>query len=380
MKHTNEILESFLTENYSFQYNQINNRLFYKPKLDLEYSEVKDFDINSILREIKSVGFSKVKKIELLEILNSNYTKTYNPFQCYFNSLTKWKLGDTDYIKQLANTVLVADQEQDNWNKWFKKWIVASVGCAIVDDVVNQTNLIFSGAQGVGKTTWLMKLVPKSLKDFYYSGSINLNNKDSEIMLAENFLICLDELGSMSKRNISAFKEIITKPKVKLRRPYAVCPEMMPRRASFVSTINTKEFLLDHTGNRRYLPFEAIQIDNNHLIDLDNVYAQALYLFENGFQYWFDDNEIKEVAQHNMNYTEISVEKEILESIFEPCIGIDKPDFELETENLLEHIYAKSNFAKRLSAKSLGQALNKMNWPKRKTMGRRYWLLNEIKQ
>ena len=41
----------------------------------------------------------------------------------------------------------------------FRKWIVALVAGLLIDKVVNHTVIVFSGKQGVGKTTWILNIV-----------------------------------------------------------------------------------------------------------------------------------------------------------------------------------------------------------------------------
>ena len=53
-----------------------------------------------------------------------------------------------------------------------------------------------------------------------------------------------------------------------------------------------KQFLNDLTGNRRFLCFEVEHINTQHGIPLDQLFAQLLSLYERGFQYWFNEEEI----------------------------------------------------------------------------------------
>jgi len=180
----------------------------------------------------------------------------------------------------------------------------------------------------------------------------------------------------LGRKNMSALKEIITKPSIKLRRPYGTVAETMQRRASFMGSINNLEFLTDNTGNRRFLCFEVIGINKDHGLNLDLVYSQAFNLYYNDFKYWMDSSDIQKIESHNKNFQYVPLEQEILEKHFKPCDGNEMPDFELETEDLIEQLYGKSKLASRLSTNKLGSVLNRLNWPKRKTKGRRYWLLN----
>ena len=207
--------------------------------------------------------------------------------------------------------------------KCFKKWLVATVACAVDPKIVNHQILVLVGAQGLGKTTWLHKLLPPALKGYMYSGNINPNNKDTLTTLTENILINLDELGDFRRHNLDSLKELITKPIVQVRRAYAIYAENYTRRASFMGSVNHFHFLSDDTGNRRFLPFTVTAINYKHDINLDNVYAQAYALFkEDKFQYWFDKEEVREIEEYLEQYKEKSPEQELLEQYFDiPKVG-----------------------------------------------------------
>jgi predicted P-loop ATPase len=370
-----QAIEIYLNNRYEFKYNEIKNSLKFKARGVGAFQEMKDYEVNSFLRELKRNGFPKIQKIQLLEIFHSDFTQTYNPFIEYFEGLPPLETDCPDYIQQLAETVSVSEEERAHWYSWFKKWLVGVVACAVNDSKINQTCLIFVGAQGLGKTSWLMKLAPPCLIDYTYSGSINPGNKDSEIQLAENILINLDELENLGNKNINALKEIITKPQVKIRRPYASRSENMPRRASFMGSVNNMEFLRDPTGTRRFLCFNTEQINYLHTVDIDKVYKQAYKLYQNGFLYYFNEEERKQINEHNEKYKRVSIEEEVLEGLFEIPTGTDTPEIELPTERLIEYINANCSFAPRLSIRNLGIALTNKNWPKKKIHGIRHWQL-----
>ncbi|MFV0210129.1 DUF5906 domain-containing protein [Empedobacter falsenii] len=279
-----ERLEMFLNKRYNFRYNIVTGKLEYKKVRNQMYKPITDFVENSILREVLKV---KVKcSIQGLRyLLMSDYVEQFDPFKDYFSTLPEIN-QEVDYITELANTITTTNQEL--WLECFKKWFVAMVACVTNEKVVNQTVIVFSGKQGIGKTTWMEKLVPKPLKDYLFSGTINPNNKDTLIHLAECMLINLDELENLNKTEIGSLKEIITKSHIRMRKAYGHNNETLPRRASFAGSVNTAQFLNDTTGSRRFLCFEVEHIEYHHNVNLDNCYKQALYLIDEGFRYWFN--------------------------------------------------------------------------------------------
>ncbi|MFV0216673.1 DUF5906 domain-containing protein [Empedobacter falsenii] len=308
-----ERLEMFLNKRYNFRYNIVTGKLEYKKVRNQMYKPITDFVENSILREVLK---AKVKcSIQGLRyLLLSDYVEQFDPFKEYFSTLPEIN-QEVDYITELANTITTTNQEL--WLECFKKWFVAMVACVTNEKVVNQTVIVFSGKQGIGKTTWMEKLVPKPLKDYLFSGTINPNNKDTLIHLAECMLINLDELENLNKTEIGSLKEIITKSHIRMRKAYGHNNETLPRRASFAGSVNTAQFLNDTTGSRRFLCFEVEHIEYHHSVNLDNCYKQALHLIDQGFRYWFNNEEIKNINQNNEQYQIKSPEEELLLTWFE---------------------------------------------------------------
>lgn len=308
-------LENFLNNRYNFRYNTVLGKLEFKTLKAYKYKPMTDFTENSILREILKAKV-KCSINSLRNLLHSDYCEMYDPFEVYFENLSNNE-DETDYITMLADTVSTTKQEL--WRTCFKKWFVAMVACVLDEKQVNQIVIVFSGKQGLGKTTWMEKLMPKQLKEYIFSGTINPNNKDTLIHLAECMLINLDELENLNKTEIGSLKEIITKTHIRMRKAYGHNNENMPRRASFAGSVNTAQFLNDTTGSRRFLCFEVENIEYTHNIDINKVYAQAVSLYKSDFRHWFNQEEIKEINANNEQYQLRSPEEELLLTWFEPA-------------------------------------------------------------
>jgi predicted P-loop ATPase len=274
-----------------------------------------DFIENSMLRECLKARI-RTNLSSLRNLLNSDFCPLFNPFEDYFFNLPSYDEKE-DYITQLADTITTT--KQDLWRQCFKKWLVAMVGCVLDEKVINHTVIVFSGKQGLGKTTWVEKLVPRPLKEYLFSGTINPNNKDTLVQLSECMLINLDELENLNRSEIGSLKEIITKTQIRMRKAYGHNNETMPRRASFAGSVNTAQFLNDSTGSRRFLCFELEGIQYQHKVDINLAFSQALFLFKSGFRHWFDQEEIKFITENNEQYQLHSPEEELLLTWFEPC-------------------------------------------------------------
>ncbi len=308
-------LENFLNNRYKFRYNEVLGKLEYKRVNGKVWKYITDFKENSILREIQKAKV-RCSINSLRNLLHSDFCEMYDPFKDYFENLPEYT-GDKDYIEELALTITTT--KQDLWKECFKKWFVAMVACVLDEKQINQTVIVFSGKQGLGKTTWIEKLMPRELKQYIFSGTVNPNNKDTLIHLAECMLINLDELENLNRTEIGSLKELITKTHIRMRKAYGHNNENMPRRASFAGSVNTAQFLNDTTGSRRFLCFELENIEYQHQVDINLCYAQALKLYKDGFRHWFNQEEIKDINANNEQYQLMSPEEELLLTWFEPA-------------------------------------------------------------
>lgn len=308
-------LENFLNNRYHFRHNEVLGKLEYKKINGKVWKPMTDFKENSILREIQKAKV-KCSINSLRNLLHSDFCEMYDPFKDYFDNLAEYD-EKKDYIEELALTITTT--KPDLWKECFKKWFVAMVACVVNEKQINQTVIVFSGKQGLGKTTWIEKLMPAELKQYIFSGTINPNNKDTLIHLAECMLINLDELENLNRTEIGSLKELITKTHIRMRKAYGHNNENMPRRASFAGSVNTAQFLNDTTGSRRFLCFEVEHIEYQHEIDINLCYAQAYKLFQAGFRHWFNQEEIKEINANNEQYQIMSPEEELLLTWYEPA-------------------------------------------------------------
>jgi predicted P-loop ATPase len=187
-------------------------------------------------------------------------------------------------------------------------------------------------------------------------------SKDDRLRIAEFGLINMDELDAMTPRELNAMKSIITAADVNERAAYGYTKERRVRLASFCASSNRRQFLTDITGNRRWLPFEveSIQSPFHTILPYDYMYAQALYLIEHGFNYWFDLDEINSMEAHNEAFRSQENEEQLLPLLFDiPAEG--KGEF-MTTAQISEHIVSYGNIKKPISVAQLGMLLGKAGY------------------
>jgi predicted P-loop ATPase len=369
-KSKQQLTEDYLNLYYKFRFNTIKNKpefIQYENKTN-NWQTLDEFKLLSIKRELDSAGI-QINKQNLVEILFSDFCPKVNPVLEYFENLNY--LNDEDYIFKLSSLVKVKNPEK--WNEYLKKWLVAVVANVYITDFcANHTMLVLTGEQGKFKTTFLEYLCPTELKQYNYTGKLNLDSKDSLTFIAEYLFINIDDqLKQLHKKDENELKNLITINSVKYRRPYDKLINEYPHLASFCASVNGNEFLTDVSGSRRFLPFEVLKIDINEIkkIDITNVWKQAKDLFKSGFRYWFNDEEIQELNKRNENFNVISIEEELILNFYrnkeislKDSLTPEEIKF-LTPSMILVDLEIKTK--QRLNKKKLGEALQKLNFTKK---------------
>jgi predicted P-loop ATPase len=160
---------------------------------------------------------------------------------------------------------------------------------------------ILVGAQGVGKSMFSRSLVPEKLFAEVSTPLETLMKEQYRLHVA--WLLELPEIDHFfQSRNIENFKNLITTRCDEVRRPYASLPERLLRRFVMIGTTNRNQFLVDSTGNRRFVPLE---IGSGFLIpwkqisdERDSLWASAVQAYRNGNSYEFNSGEIAQIAEY----------------------------------------------------------------------------------
>ena len=359
-----QIIKDYLSLHYSFRLNVLTNELEYRGVKDDKFQLLTSKPFNTILVDMMDLGY-KVNEKTLEIVINSDFTKDYNPFEDYFNNLPAH--DGHDYIQDLCNTVVVSDLMIDDihlrhlWKPYLTKWLVATIACALTDNV-NGTALILAGDQGFGKSKWLNKLCPDYLLDYLDTSHINPSLTDNVTCnrLAEKLLVNVDDqFEQIFGKDFNAMKAIITAPYVTNRKAWHRFAKKRKRVCSFMGSVNANKFLTDGQ-NRRYLVFSVDQTNYNHTIDMDGVWAQALQLYKQGYQYWFDIEEINKLNKVNEIFREASPEEEWLSRLFQPCKDSDPKALFLMSSEILTILNAHSGM--KLSSRRLSHALQHLKF------------------
>ena len=372
--------KKYLQENYTFIFNALKQKLFWKRNGETEFEEMHDRDLATIFIKLKSKKKINISYENLKRLLISDFVPKVDPLYTYFSNLPDW--DGTDYIEMLSETVTVEKGSELNWKMCLRKWLIATVACALSDRITNHTAIILQGSQGVGKSRWISSLVPEQLKDYLFTGNITPNDKDSKLAVVKNFIINLDELETLNRDEIGFLKSLMTQKDVELRKPYGYFEERYKRRSSFIGSINKLEFLNDPTGSRRFLCFAVEKINYEHDIDMNGVYAQALYLFNKGEKYWFNKPDIEKIVENNHKFTFQPLEEQLILERYESCSKEDAEKILMSSTEIAKEIMGDKPYNNNI-LRQIGMALNKNGFEKESTYNGKYsvkkWMLKRIK-
>ena len=346
------------------------------------WRDITTSDINDIVCDCSAENGLQITAREVLAVLQSHRIPDVHPLREYVQNCRPYQPGEPDWIGWLSEQVTVegGEEAQRQWRICFTKWFVAMVAAWLKDEVVNQQVLVLIGKQGIFKTTWLEHLLPPELRAYgcKMANSTQLN-KDERLRIAEYGLIALDEIDAMSAKELNVMKSVITASDISERAAYGYTKERRIRLASFCASGNKQEFLTDLTGNRRWLPFKVENILDPFTITLpyEQIYAQARYLIELGFQYWFDLDDIEQLERHNEDFRAQENEEQLLAVYFD--IPADGYGQFMTTAEISDKLVIKGSIKKPMSLVRLGMILKKSGF-KSKQFGvsrTRGWIVRE---
>ncbi len=153
---------------------------------------------------------------------------------------------------------------------------------------------IIEGAQGTRKSSAI-----RTLGGAWFTDEISdFGSKDAAMQAAGAWFIEIAELDAMSKADTSKVKAFISRTTDRYRPPFGRRLIESKRPSVFWGTTNSDTYLKDETGARRFWPIRAGRIDIEALAqDRDQLFAEAVMLYEMGEPWWMSDADIELAAR-----------------------------------------------------------------------------------
>lgn len=244
-----------------------------------------------ILMRMYDAGFDKADVVRRALTAHAHRNR-YNPIKSYLVGLT-W--DGTDHIAKLCgfledkhpHIVYRDGSHRTVIHAFLRRWVIGAVAKVYEGGIARGQNpmLVLDGDQNLGKSTFV-KWIGSPLPDRMLESPIHPDDREHARYLATKWVWEVVELGATLRRaDLDALKGFITKTDVTFRKPYDRHPVVKPAAASFIGTINNESgFLVDPTGNRRFLPvhLNAIRWEYTQAVDINQIWAQAYALYKSG--------------------------------------------------------------------------------------------------
>ena len=372
--------EIFLCSNFDMRKNLLTGVAEYREKFsdDQRFKPLTEEVRNDMTLRATELGL-KAWDRNVNRFIDSTRIEQYDPINTWLDKLPKW--DGHDYIADLAKRV---PTNQPHWPKYLKFWLTGMVAQWRESDkqlTGNALTPLLIGRQGCGKTRFCKIILPPELRD-YYNDKLNFKNEfDLNIALTSFALINIDEFDKTSNSQQIVLKYLLSSSDVKFRPPYGKTIKFYRRYTSFIGTTNQLKPLVDPTGSRRFV---CVGVNGNINFE-DNLYheqlfAQALHLFNSGERFWLNDDEIQTLIQENEPFQKLNDLVEMIGETFRRPKETEQGKWWSlgDISTLLTSRYP--NFDPETPFHKIGSALNDIQFnfkSKRKAQHMEYWLIEK---
>jgi len=307
------VLGVMKTHNIHVNYNVIKKRM----EVDIPHMNfIADMKEEASLVEIEDrcikMGVPHTRVRDYLKVIANEY----NPVIEWIES-KPW--DGTSRLPDFLKTITSSTPESLK-DMLLKKWLISCVAaCYEPNGVELEGILCFQGAQGLGKTLWFKRLCDYNNGWLLEGATLNPSDKDSVKRAVSHWIVELGELESTFKKSdIDQLKAFVTSRTDELRLPYDRAFTTYQRRTAFYASVNAREFLTDSSGNRRFWCIAVTDINFNHGIDMQQLWAEVKEtMYVQGQKNWFLSPDERELLQDsNEGYrTQSSVEDLLLQYV-----------------------------------------------------------------
>lgn len=188
--------------------------------------------------------------------------------------------------------------------------------------------LVLHGPEGLGKSTWVERMASVGLPERrtyqYTLGPIA--SKDTLLAMHMSWIVVSDEGHSLRKSDNDALKEFLTRTHDVFRMPYDRDTVVHPRQCVIWSTTNEDVFLRRQEGNRRFLMVRCLKrfdIDSMTPEYVDQLWAEAVFLYKNGETLYLTDEEALLAELHREDFMEEDTTAGVLEEFLNQKVPLD---------------------------------------------------------
>lgn len=295
----------------------------------------------------KTLPWRKIDDVEPLR--DVDYSGVRNYIECIYGIVSSQKVDDAlaleiekkkfhpivKYIKSLqwdgtprVNTLLIdyfGAEDNAYTRAAIRKMLCAAVTRVFHPGTKFDTALILVGPQATYKSTFVKKLGKSWFSDTFTT----VQGKESFEQIQGAWLVEIAELSGLKKAEVETIKHYISKCEDSFRPAYGRTIETYKRQCVFFGTTNSKDFLRDPTGNRRFLPIDVRpEYATKNVVqelteeEVDQVWAEAYEMYKQGESLYMTGEEdiIAKIEQHKHS------EQDERKGIIEEYLNAKYPD------------------------------------------------------
>lgn len=216
-------------------------------------------------------------------IKNVSMRNRFHPVRDVLDSL-EW--DGSERIRSLLPDYLGVEDTEYSYQV-IRLWMLGAVARVYEPGCKFDYTMIFTGPQGLGKSTFLKMM---ALNDAWFNDSLDSLDSDKAAQsLMGSWIVELAELKSLARTagGVESVKRFLTAVQDKYRVPYERRADIFLRQCVFAGTTNKSDFLQDETGNRRFLiiqtgvnkPKKSLFVPET-IEDMKAAWAQAVHIWK----------------------------------------------------------------------------------------------------
>lgn len=217
-----------------------------------------------------------------------------------------------------------------------RKAFTAAVARAYEPGIKFDCMTIYSGPQGIGKST----LIAKMAKGWFTDAIRTFEGKEASELLQGVWLVEVGELDAFNRTDVDRIKQFLSQQSDRFRAAYGRHVKEMPRRCIFFGTTNDEEYLTDRTGNRRFWPVSVgrNKAEKNIWLDLDNdidqLWAEAKVRYKAGEPLYLTGEIEDEAKRQQESHRKSSIREGIIIDFLEQKIPEDWLNWTLDQRRM----------------------------------------------
>ena len=220
----------------------------------------------------QELGFHPSKEFFLTALGEIARKSPYHPIKAYLAELPPW-----DEQTKLADGLLTvyAGADDNPHIRELSELILAAAYMRVHEPGIKYDHVpVLIGDQGCGKSTMLRYLA----SDEFFTDCVPIG-ADPKLFIEQTegvWIIEIPELDGLSLNAVTTVKAMVTRLRDEARLAYKRNKSRVERQSIMVATTNSKQFLRDQSGNRRFLPVSVGRVDLDGLKrDRDKIWAEV---------------------------------------------------------------------------------------------------------